>query len=289
MRKYTENKNYKLVNLIKIVIVLFLIEVLPQIIIYSYAEKENINNNIIYFFVLNIFLIFVVIYLDNIILKILNRITIRTPESEEIIILTEEIASSAEIRSPKVIAINYRNPIALSICLNYENSIFIISENLIEELNPPQKKFIIAHNINSIKHLDTSLQTILMVSLGFPIIMIDIACVILTKYKYNLISDFIEKTILLAYGILFGVFSYFLLSKSRIQASDMGASKLLETTNEFESTLQVINSAHTKGYVPLCIAQFLFTKNNIKTLLHRFLSIHPSISDRIMLIKGIIG
>lgn len=182
-----------------------------------------------------------------------------------------------KMNSTSIKQMGYKNAFVIS-------NLLYISENFFEELTHDAKRFIIAHELMHIKNNHGGKQ-----------IIISIASIISTITLYITLSDYIDKNYLSPYLETLNInkrFKKFISSKFIVLPSVMTLSKLIQKAFsrqcEKEADEQAaLNLKSIKGAIDLFNEYPKIKKNKILAFIKSFLSTHPSMEERIKLLKKI--
>jgi len=148
---------------------------------------------------------------DRIVLRMSKAVPMSREKNPRIYYMVEGLSIAAGIPMPKIYVIGNKGMNAFATGRNPENSVIVLTEGIIDNLNDSELKGVIAHELSHIKNYDILLGTIVVVMVGMITI---ISNIILRSFMFrggksrsNKSGGGVLSLILLALGLIFIILS----------------------------------------------------------------------------------
>jgi len=290
MNKFFKNKHQIFLNEVKVRTIMFLFLILSFFFGVIIIKKFELNIFLIIIFIfLALFLIFKIEVLG---LKIINSFfDTNIKKDEETLTCLEKIASKASIKTPILKIINTNLPICFSMGFKEESYYVFISKKLVDNLDFAGKCFLATWQIHFISNNTTRFLSYLTLLWSSPLLLTDLLFYYLIKNRFNFIFKILSPILYLFLSPIIFLLYKLLLSKNRIYTADFCSSKIINTTNSFVETLSVFleSPSFQNEYIPIVLSPMLFAKGNYLNIYKKVFSLQPTVRDRIVYIKSLIG
>lgn len=210
--------------------------------------------------------------------------------------VTENLSRVAKIPTPQIFVINSPAMNAFASGRDPQNAVICATSGLLEKLNRTELEGVIAHELSHVKNYDIRLMTIVSILIGTLSILINIAS--RSMYWRDRRSDDNREGggLLMVLGIIMIIFAPIIaqliqlaISRRREFFADASAVMITRQPSGLINALKKLDSDKTPQAFASTATASLYISNPFKgNKLASMFSTHPSISDRITALEGML-